>query len=245
MEEKNKPVVKREDYVSSLDGQTHYYSEITLPEIIYEGYRTIKFKKPLVIKCHSINSTDNGHKTAFYRFDFGMEGQTPLDKEHNFILMHSDNLSNEEKIAFDVEFDLFHAFFHTAEDPNYTYYHWALYGNLKDRVETEEDCDAMEKDLKEQNEFYKSRKWIKGICDCCGGKDIEVFSVEGKPLIEGIACCRDCNEKFEKGDYAVIFEKIKQKKENKNGAMVKVEICDSSKVSVGGSSPPSPANLKI
>ena len=31
-------------------------------------------------------------------------------------------------------FDLFHAFCHCSFDPNYTYLHWALYGNLKDRV---------------------------------------------------------------------------------------------------------------
>ncbi len=26
------------------------------------------------------------------------------------------------------------AFFHNENDPNYTYYHWALYGNLKNRI---------------------------------------------------------------------------------------------------------------
>jgi hypothetical protein len=146
MEERNKPTIKRDDYVSELDGKTHYSCEITLPETIYEGYNHIRFKKPLVINCYCINSTDNGHLTAFYSFDFGMDSQTPLEKEHNFILMHSDNLSNEEKIAFDVIFDLFHAFFHTSEDPNYSYKHWALYGNLKDRVETGEDYEEIEKD---------------------------------------------------------------------------------------------------
>lgn len=209
---KNKPTIERTDYVSSLDGKTYYGSKITLPETIYEGYNWIKFKNPLVISCYSINSTDNGHRTAFFNFDWGMDGQTPLEKEHNFILMHSDNLSDEEKIAFDVIFDLFHAFFHPSEDPNYSYYHWALYGMLKDRVETGEDSEQAEKDLEESKKFYESRKWIKGICDLCSKKDIEIFSVEGTPFIEGIAYCRECNEDFEKGNYPSLFEKFKNKR---------------------------------
>ena len=33
-----------------------------------------------------------------------------------------------------VQYDLFHAFCHTSMDPNYSHLHWAIYGNLKDRV---------------------------------------------------------------------------------------------------------------
>lgn len=33
-----------------------------------------------------------------------------------------------------IRYDLFHAFCHTSLDPNYGHLHWALYGNLKDRV---------------------------------------------------------------------------------------------------------------
>lgn len=215
-EAKSKAIIDRQDYVSSLDGQTHYYCEITLPETMREGYHWIKFKKPLKIKCHYIGTKDYGYKIAAFHFDFGMDHITPLEKEHNFILMDSDNLSDEEKIIFDVEFDLFHAFFHCEEDPNYSDYHWALYGNLKDRVETGEDHEQMNKDLDEQKKFYESRKWMKGVCDCCGKKDVEVFTVEGEPLIKGIADCRECDEKFKKGDYASLFPKLfKQEKQEK------------------------------
>lgn len=223
MEEKNKAIIDRQDYVSSLDGQTHYYCEIILPETMQEGYHWIKFKKPLKLKCHYIGTKDYGYKIAAFSFDFGMDHITPLEKEHNFILMDSDNLSDEEKIVFDVKFDLFHAFFHCEEDPNYSDYHWALYGNLKDRVELGEDTEQLYKDLEEQRKFYESREWIKiGIaCDNCGRKDLEVFTVNGKPLIKGIAYCRECNEQFEKGDYTSIFAKVKQNKQNKKEKEIK------------------------
>ena len=58
-----------------------------------------------------------------------------LDVKNNFILRYMDDKSDEEKIVFDIIFDLMHAFFHVSDDPNYDDYHWALYGNLKDRVE--------------------------------------------------------------------------------------------------------------
>ena len=47
---------------------------------------------------------------------------------------HIKGLKN--KIVADVYFDVKHAFFHYEGDPNYTQYHWALYGWLKHGVET-------------------------------------------------------------------------------------------------------------
>jgi len=151
----NKIKVKREDYVSTIDGKTNYFSTITLPDTIVEGGRSIVFKKPLSLKCHYIGSEDYGYKVAVFTFDFGLEHITPLEKEHNFILMRSDDKTDEEKIAFDVIFDLFHAFFHCSVDPNYTDYHWALYGNLKDRViiKDEEDRDNIPKQI-DLNKIY-------------------------------------------------------------------------------------------
>ena len=107
---------------------------ITFPTRIYEDGEWIEFKSPLVLECHYIGDKDHGHKVAAFTFDFGMEHITSLTKEHNFILRQYENKSDIEKIVIDVVFDLFHAFFHTQYDPNYTDYHWALYGNLKDRV---------------------------------------------------------------------------------------------------------------
>ena len=44
----------------------------------------------------------------------------------------------EDKVKRMAQYDLSHAFFHYKDDPNYTHYHWALYGNYKDRVILEE-----------------------------------------------------------------------------------------------------------
>lgn len=131
----NKTTVVNENYISEFDGKDYYGSTIILPDEIREGERFIRFKKSLSLNCYHIGSEDYGYKCATFDYDFGMTHTVPLEKEHNFILMHSDDKTDEEKIAFDVIFDLFHAFFHPECDPNYTDYHWALYGNLKDRVE--------------------------------------------------------------------------------------------------------------
>lgn len=140
----NKITVINENYISEIDGKEHYASTITFPDEIREGEQFIRFKKPLSLHCYHIGSEDYGYKCATFDYDFGMTHTVPLEKEHNFILMHSDEKTDEEKIAFDVIFDLFHAFFHPECDPNYTYYHWALYGNLKDRVETGRDDEEEE-----------------------------------------------------------------------------------------------------
>ena len=57
-----------------------------------------------------------------YRYDFGMEDGT------------LESITVKE-IKEQIEFDLAHAFHHIKFDPNYSYKHWALYGNLKDRVD--------------------------------------------------------------------------------------------------------------
>jgi hypothetical protein len=44
-------------------------------------------------------------------------------------------LSDEDIVRRQVEFDLAHTFDHPNYDPNYSHTHWALYGNLKDRVD--------------------------------------------------------------------------------------------------------------
>ena len=134
---KNKALIEREDYVSEIDGKTYYFCKITLPKKIWEDdYRWIEFESPLVFTCHFIQEAteEDPHQIAFFTFDFGMDGQTNLNLKHNCILMGKEDASNEEKMVIDVIFDLFHAFFHYNGDPNYNYYHWALYGNLKDRV---------------------------------------------------------------------------------------------------------------
>lgn len=138
----NKPIIVNKDYLSSIDNVVCYKRDIILPETIYEGDRWIKFSEPLTLTCYYIDTETHGYKVATFEFDFGMTHSIALEVEHNCILRDFIGATDEEKIAFDVIFDLFHAFFHPSVDPNYEDYHWALYGNLKDRVEIGENDDT-------------------------------------------------------------------------------------------------------
>ncbi len=134
----NKPKIERD--------QNTQFCTITLPETIYEGYKWIKFKNPLKIQFDLVPLERNGCDIVFFNYDFGMDGEVTLDRKHNFVLNTKgcDTMTNEEKVVLIIIFDLFHAFFHPSQDPNYSYYHWALFGNLKDRVEygeREENCE--------------------------------------------------------------------------------------------------------
>ncbi len=66
---------------------------------------------------------------AILSYDFGMEVKTSFEA---FFCAGLETV--EAKIARTIEFDLFHAFFHCKDDPNYSTLHWALYGNLKSRA---------------------------------------------------------------------------------------------------------------
>jgi hypothetical protein len=107
-------------------------STITFSPFISEGEDCIFFIKPLLVEYFV--DVEDGKKNATVTFDFGMEQTIPLDSDRNMILKDNEDKSDGEKVAIDISFDLFHAFFHCSEDPNYSHYHWALYGNLKDRL---------------------------------------------------------------------------------------------------------------
>jgi hypothetical protein len=96
---------------------------------IEEGGESILFDPPLLVEYETI--VDNGK--VFIVYDFGMTGFVNIG-ERLFFFNKDDKLSLKEKVEQIVSFDLFHAFCHCSFDPNYTYLHWALYGNLKDRV---------------------------------------------------------------------------------------------------------------
>ena len=66
---------------------------------------------------------------AHLSYDFGMEVKVSFEA-----FFCADLETIESKIARIIEFDLFHAFFHYKDDPNYSPLHWALYGNLKSRA---------------------------------------------------------------------------------------------------------------
>ena len=107
---------------------------ITMPQEMREGPDVICFKPDQELSFE-LYFVDAG--CAYITLDFGMDVYISL--VDNFLAEESD--TEEEILKKTLSFDLFHAFFHCIADPNYTIYHWALYGNLKDRLDTTEDED--------------------------------------------------------------------------------------------------------
>lgn len=105
--------------------------KIYMPMELREGCDRITFKEPLVFDCFYV---EDDERYAVITFPSGMEKRVGLTFETNCILQDYEKESIEQKICRDVTFDIFHAFFHCPEDPNYTYYHWALYFMLKDNI---------------------------------------------------------------------------------------------------------------
>lgn len=112
--------------------------------------RTITFTPPLKVE-YTIwpDEDEKADKTkptvAYFTFDFGMTSEVGLTSERNCLTWGYEGLtkeSNPEEILIKtLTFDLFHAFCHCEMDPNYTSYHWALAGWLKDRVTVKDDED--------------------------------------------------------------------------------------------------------
>jgi hypothetical protein len=72
---------------------------------------------------------------ATLKFDFGMTYER-FDF-NNFITSTAND--SKEKIDRMIQFELFHTFHHTQQDPSYTLLNWALFGNLSHRVTCSED----------------------------------------------------------------------------------------------------------
>ena len=87
--------------------------------------------EPIYIDVYYV---DRKTKVVYFTWDFGMDGAVGLN---NFNIKNIKGLKN--KIIADVYFDIGHAFFHYEGDPNYTHYHWALRGWLKNRVDIVEE----------------------------------------------------------------------------------------------------------
>lgn len=117
-----------------------------------ESLRQIYFNPPLVIH-YSIfdkidketgkeNYPDDIPLMGYVTFDFGMEVQFPLDVEHNHLANGYEGLTPDadpiDILMKTVWWDLFHAFFHIKEDPNYSHFHWALIGHLDARATLKE-----------------------------------------------------------------------------------------------------------
>ena len=104
---------------------------ITLPPEFHEIGK-ITCKDPISISVYYI---DEKTDRAYFTWDFGMEGIVHLK---NWILEGKKIEGVIERILADVLFDIGHAFFHYEGDPNYTSYHWALTGWLRDRIQADE-----------------------------------------------------------------------------------------------------------
>lgn len=109
--------------------------------------RTIEFKPPLVVKYGIYEKNeiskeeqdfqDDSKLVGYTNYDFGLAMATSVD-ESNSLINGYGGLTKEsepiEVLRYSIIYDLFHAFCHDIKDPNYSHYHWAITGWLKDRV---------------------------------------------------------------------------------------------------------------
>lgn len=117
-----------------------------------ESLRQIYFNPPLVIEYSIYDKIDketgkenypyDSDLMGFFTFDFGMRAECSLDSKNNFLSNGYEGLTKdspvEDILMKTIMFDLFHAFFHIPDDPNYGFYHHALYAYLKERVNVKE-----------------------------------------------------------------------------------------------------------
>ena len=117
-----------------------------------EDKRTITFKPPLVVNYTIFEKLDKDTGKpnypedvpllAYATFDFGMMMMTPLNPENNWLTNGYNGLTKdspvEDILMNSVIFDIFHALCHETQDPNYSHYHFALKGWLKDRATVSE-----------------------------------------------------------------------------------------------------------
>jgi hypothetical protein len=115
--------------------------------------RSIKFNPPLKVAYTIWDKIDKDTGLQNFEadvpmmgiatYDFGLTMETPLDPEHNWLTNGYNGLtkdsSPEDILMGSIMFDLFHAFFHETQDPNYSHYHWALVGWLKNRAALKDD----------------------------------------------------------------------------------------------------------
>ena len=116
-----------------------------------DSKRIITFTPPLIVgytiweknnsKTGKENYPEDVPIMGFATFNLGdvcMDMSTPLDLEHNWLVNGYEGLNKdsllEDILMYSIIYDLFHSFCHDKEDPNFSHYNWALYGNLKGRV---------------------------------------------------------------------------------------------------------------
>jgi hypothetical protein len=102
--------------------------KIKISEVNQIGKIVFKKSEELIIhyevlrkKCNKVH-----YYYISYYYDFGMK-----DK---FISHTGSNVAIKKNLIQKINYDLAHAFHHIKFDSNYSHTHWALYGNLKNRV---------------------------------------------------------------------------------------------------------------
>jgi len=107
------------------------HMKIELPNSFFE-LGLIKLKEPISIELYYV---DRRQHRAYFTWDFGMDCEVFLNSFMLTSRVTSRYQRLKNKVLMQIKYDLGHAFFHYEGDPNYTHYHWALAGWLKDRVE--------------------------------------------------------------------------------------------------------------
>jgi len=120
-----------------VEGDEHcksfQYATITIHELWSIGHLLFP-KEPLKIEVFLGDEED---PSALAVYDFGMEDRIAVTKDKNCLYDYAGGNAECDPIKTvfsSIKFDLMHAFFHYQGDPNYSHLHWALYGNLKERV---------------------------------------------------------------------------------------------------------------
>lgn len=116
--------------VWEYNGETFTTYNMTIKELY--GIGAIIFSPPLELRI-----VFDGTRTATVHYGFGLSDDVSL--EPGWLDDYAGPNPNNEpvkKVFSLVKFDLMHAFHHYSGDPNYGKIHWALYGNLRDCVDT-------------------------------------------------------------------------------------------------------------
>ena len=117
--------------------------ELSFTEFDDGGFCYFTAKEPIKVQWQIWKDPDkNDMRYAHITFDFGMSYECSMEMENNFLLKGYDgineNASLEKRVQATVLFDVMHAMNHCNFDPNYTPFHWAIRGWLKDRLEMHE-----------------------------------------------------------------------------------------------------------
>lgn len=110
-------------------------NKITITKISGLHSKFLVINPPLVVEYFH---DDNDKNLIWIEYDFGMVDKFYIDEKRNCLINKHFGVTNKssikERVKVNIIYDLQHAFEHCDMDPNYEHRHWALKGNLYDRV---------------------------------------------------------------------------------------------------------------